>query len=242
MTAGRFPWPLLRKTLRRQIPQALLVAITVVACAGTSAGTSAGPTRIVDSDVNTGVNADTVPIVTSLLERRHAHVVIQQWDLSCGAAALTTLLKYQHAEPVTEKQVAASLMRRPEYIAHPDLIRIHEGFSLLDIKRDVDARGYKGSGYGSLTLQDLLEMAPLLVPLQINGYNHFVVFRGATKNHVLLADPAWGNRTMPVDQFLGSWIDYPAFGHVGFTVLRRDGKAGAGPGLAPVAADFTFVQ
>ncbi|MGE5319866.1 MAG: hypothetical protein ACM3KD_06790, partial [Hyphomicrobiaceae bacterium] len=34
-------------------------------------------------------------VVTSLLETRHAHVVIQEWDLSCGAAALATLLRYQ---------------------------------------------------------------------------------------------------------------------------------------------------
>ena len=34
--------------------------------------------------------------VQSLLEYRQRNVVIQKWDLSCGAAALATLLRYQH--------------------------------------------------------------------------------------------------------------------------------------------------
>lgn len=217
------PWLLPRS--RIALGLAVMAGFGAFACAQASENASTG-----------------APVVTSLLEMRRFHVVIQQWDLSCGAAALTTLLKYQHAEALTEKQVAASLMRRPEYIAHPELIRIREGFSLLDIKRDVDARGYKGSGYGRLTLEDLLQKAPLLVPIRVHGYNHFVVFRGATRNHVLLADPAWGNRTMPVDEFLASWIDYPSFGHVGFVVKRRDGLADAGTALAPVAAEFPFVR
>lgn len=44
--------------------------------------------------------------VRSLLEMRRHNVVVQEWDLSCGAAALTTVLNYQHGDPVTEREVA----------------------------------------------------------------------------------------------------------------------------------------
>ena len=181
-------------------------------------------------------------VVISLLEIRRRNVVIQKWDLSCGAAALTTLLRYQHGEPVTEKLVAASLMRRPEYIEHPELIQVREGFSLLDLKRDVTARGYKGVGYGKMELKDALAKAPLLVPIQVNGYNHFVVFRGASNGSVLLADPAWGNRTMPIDAFVANWINYPGFGRVGFAVQRADGTAPLLPTLMPRPEDFPFMR
>lgn len=181
-------------------------------------------------------------VVKSLIEIRRENVVIQQWDLSCGAAALTTLLRYQHGEPITEKIVAASLMRRPEYINHPELIQIQEGFSLLDLKRDVDARGFKGTGYGKLDLEDAVARAPILVPIRTNGYNHFVVLRGTANGSVLLADPAWGNRTMPVNTFLESWIDYPSFGRVGFVVQRRDGLPSDSNVLGPHASDFPFVR
>lgn len=162
--------------------------------------------------------------VNSLLEIRRENVVIQEWDLSCGAAALTTLLNYQYGDFVTEKEVARSLMQREEYINMPALVNIRQGFSLLDLKRFVDSRGYKGVGYGSLTLDYLVKNAPIIVPIKPHGYNHFVIFRGMQNNRVLLADPAWGNRTMLVDQFINLWIDFPKIGRVGFLVKHDNAE------------------
>lgn len=199
--------------------------------------------------------------VRSLIEIRRAHVILQKWDLSCGAAALATLLRYQFRERVTEQDVARALMRRSEYIEHPEQVRIQEGFSLLDLKRYVDSyrnrstnsaskkktkrarlpylrlsggalitlnhRGqiYKGNGLGQLDLNDLNERAPIMVPVNALGYNHFVVFRGVFGDRVLLADPAWGNRTMTKDKFERMWIDYgDGIGHVGFVIERVDGR------------------
>ncbi len=156
--------------------------------------------------------------VKSFLEIRRENVVIQQWDLSCGAAALTTLLNYQYGDFVTEKEVARSLMQREEYINMPLLVNIRQGFSLLDLKRYVDSKGYKGVGFGSLTLDFLVKNAPIIVPIKPHGYNHFVIFRGIQNNRVLLADPAWGNRTMLVEDFTKLWIDFPKIGRVGFLV------------------------
>jgi uncharacterized protein len=199
--------------------------------------------------------------VRSLLEARHEHVVLQKWDLSCGAAALATLLRYQFRENVTEQEIARALMRRNEYIDHPELIRLQEGFSLLDLKRYVQFyrtkfmnsnatkyknkrarshllnrsssartllthRGqiYKGDGLGQLDFNDLVERAPIMVPVNALGYNHFVIFRGVFGDRVLLADPAWGNRTMTRDKFERMWIDYGGtVGHVGFVIERLDG-------------------
>ena len=165
------------------------------------------------------------PTVKSLLEMRRENVVMQEWDLSCGAAALTTLLKYQHGEQITEKEVATGLMNREEYIKDPTLVRRREGFSLADLKRNADGRGYQGVGYGRLHLKDLVAKAPIIVPIMTRGYNHFVIFRGMRGNRVLLADSAWGNRTMLADEFMESWIDYPKLGRIGFVVQRRDGVA-----------------
>ena len=177
-------------------------------------------------------------VVRSLLEIRHAHVVIQQWDLSCGAAALTTLLRYQYGEPATEKEVAVALMNRPEYLKHPELVQIRQGFSLLDLKRYVDSHGYLGVATGKMELKDLLTRAPIMVPINVLGYNHFVIFRGMRGNRVLLADPAWGNRTMLVNDFLDAWIDFPNIGHVGFVVKQRGGVEGPPNELAPQDMDF----
>ena len=170
--------------------------------------------------------------VTSLLELRQEGVVTQEWDLSCGAAALTTVLKYQFGEAVTERDVATTLMNREEYLDNPDVVRAREGFSLLDLKRLVDDRGYEGVGFGRLSLDDLLTRVPAIVPISTHGYNHFVVVRGMVGNRVLMADPAWGNRTMTADDFERAWIDYGVVGHVAFVVTRAGELAPPGD-LAP---------
>jgi uncharacterized protein len=169
--------------------------------------------------------ADAREPVRSLIEMRTDRVVLQQWDISCAAGALATILNYQHGDPVSERDIALALMRRPEYLADPGLVRRRMGFSLLDLKRYVDARGYRGTGFGRLELRHLEERAPIMVPIDTHGYNHFVVFRGRLGNGVLLADPAFGNRTMTVDRFMRAWIVYPALGRVGFVVERNDGRA-----------------
>jgi predicted double-glycine peptidase len=179
--------------------------------------------------------------VRSFLEMRRDKVVVQEWDLSCGAAALATILNYQHGDPVSEKEIASSLINREEYLANPLLVQAREGFSLLDLKRYVDDRGYEGVGYGQLTLDHLIERAPIMVPVNFNGYNHFVVFRGVRGNRVLLADPAFGNRTMLIEKFEDGWIDYPDFGRVGFVVTRPDGAAPPNR-LIPRAGDFVMLR
>jgi uncharacterized protein len=181
--------------------------------------------------------ADGIDAVKSLLEMRHERVVIQEWDISCGAAALATILNYQHGDPVSEREVARGLIGRQEYIENPSLVRARQGFSLLDLKRFVDARGYEGIGYGNLEFQDLIEMAPVIVPVDFSSYPHFVVFRGALGNRVLLADPAFGNRTMLASKFEAAWLGYPEFGKVGFVVAPVDGTATPGR-LAPQPRDF----
>ena len=57
------------------------------------------------------------PPVRTLYEMRTDNVILQEWDLSCGAAALATILNFQHGDAVSERQVALGLMGRPEYVA-----------------------------------------------------------------------------------------------------------------------------
>jgi predicted double-glycine peptidase len=169
--------------------------------------------------------------VQSLLEQRRDGVVIQRWDLSCGAAALATILNFEHGDSVTEKEVAVGMMSREEYLANPDLVTLRQGFSLLDMKRFVDARGYRGVGLGRLTVDDLLEHAPIIVPISAKGYQHFVVFRGVRDGRALLADPAFGNRTVPLARFEAQWLAVPDVGRVGFYVERAEGRAPYDPSM-----------
>ena len=179
--------------------------------------------------------------VKSLLEMRHDRVTIQNWDLSCGAAALGTVLNHQYDDPVSERDIAKGLIGRDKYIENPALVRAQEGFSLLDLKKYVDARGYRGIGYGKLELDHLIERAPIIIPIRSNGYNHFVVFRGVQGNRILVADPAWGKRIFTTDEFEDAWLIYPEFGRVGFVVAQKDGTQPTNR-LEPRPDDFVFLR
>jgi predicted double-glycine peptidase len=179
--------------------------------------------------------------VRSLYEQRQEKVFLQQYDLSCGAAALATVLNYQHGEPVNERQVAIGLISRHLYLANPDILRRREGFSLLDMNRYVRRLGYDGEAAGRLSFEDLVARAPAIVPVSLYGYSHFVVFRGVLGSNVLLADPAFGNRTLGAQRFIDAWIAYEAFGHVAFTVHRRDTLTPPDR-LSPSAADFPILM
>ncbi len=154
--------------------------------------------------------------VASVLDSRQRHVVVQQWDLSCGAASLATLMNFQHGESFPEKAIAESMLRR----TNPLTVRVKGGFSLLDLKRFVGAHGYQGKGYMKLRFDQLLAFQPAIVPVNLGDYHHFVVFRGAVENKVLLADPAFGNRTVSRADFEQGWVE-----NIAFVVRRRDGLA-----------------
>ena len=156
------------------------------------------------------------------------------------ACSQRQFLNLQHGDPVSEREVARGLLGRNLYLTDPSKVQQQGGFSLLDLKRFANGRGYEGTGYGRLTVRRLSELAPAIVPVNFNGYNHFVVFRGVIGKHVLLADPAFGNRIVSGDRFEQAWLDYPEFGRVGFTVKQRDGAAPSNQ-LAPDPADLIFV-
>ena len=208
------------------IPLALLLSLALAGTISSTAGAASAERR---------------SAVKSLLEMRRQNVVLQQWDLSCAAAALATILRYQHGEVVTERSVALGLIDREEYIANPYLVRLRQGFSLLDLKRFVDELGYLGIGLGQLDLPDLLERAPIIVPVHLQGYPHFVIFRGTLGNSVLLADPAFGNLTLSVEKFMAGWIYYRDIGRVGFLVTETGTPAPPGR-LSASALDFVLLR
>lgn len=132
-------------------------------------------------------------------------------------------------------------MHRNQYVEDPTLIQQREGFSLLDIKRYVDSIGYQGVGMAELEIDDLIKMAPIMTPINLYGYNHFVIFRGVAGNRVLLADPAWGNRTMLLSRFESAWISYAGIGKVGFIIKQANAKQEINR-LAPSLNDFSMLR
>ena len=144
----------------------------------------------------------------SLKEIREAGVVIQKWDTSCAAAALATVFTYTFNDPASEREVAGGLLRQTE----PLRVRHRGGFSMRDMKRYAEERGYRATGFKGLSLADIRYFDAPIVPVRTNGYNHYVVLKRLTEDgKVHLADPAFGNRTISRNKFETIWLDGIAF-------------------------------
>lgn len=140
--------------------------------------------------------------VRSLVELRFKSVVRQGYDVSCGAASLATLLKFYYGQSgVTEKRVIN------EIIKVGDKEKIQKfGFSLLELKRYAELKGYRSGGF---KLDDVTKLSKLKIPaitlIRSRGYAHFVVVKGISEGQVFYADPAFGNRAKPMSQFAKEW-------------------------------------
>jgi len=146
--------------------------------------------------------------IRSIQEIREHEVIVQKWDTSCGAAAMATVFTYIFDDPVSETEVAKGLLRQTE----PLKVRHRGGFSMLDMKRYAAERGYLGIGFLGMSIDDLKYMDAPIVPVNIHGYNHYVVYRGIKENgDIWLADPAYGNRTVSRERFEEVWMEGMVF-------------------------------
>lgn len=174
---------------------ARIAAAAVLLCVGASAP---GAADAVDLSAASGTTANMA--VKSWKQMRFTAVVRQQYDFSCGSAALATLLTHHYNYPVTEAAVFEAMFVQGDQ----QKIR-QQGFSLLDMQRFLKARGFHADGF-ELPLEKLAEAKlPAVVLISDNGYNHFVVLKGIADGRVLLGDPASGARSMSVGRFRELW-------------------------------------
>jgi predicted double-glycine peptidase len=128
--------------------------------------------------------------VLSLKEQRFRSTVRQQYDYSCGSAAIATLLN-QYNDPVSEETVFKEMWETGDQ----EKIR-REGFSLLDMKVYLQSKGYNANGYVA-PVDKLVEAGiPAIAMINDNGYNHFVVVKGIRNEKVLIGDPSAGARIL----------------------------------------------
>ena len=176
--------------LRRTICTALLSATSLVALAQKQTNPAPG------QDVGWGKS------VLSLKDIRNEGVVRQRWDISCGAAALSTLLTYEFKDNTPETDIVVWMLHRTD----PAIVRARHGFSLLDMKHFAQARGYTAEGYSDMSMEELAnQKSAVIVPIRLKGYDHFVVVKGVVDGRVFLADPGFGNESMKVDRFQKLW-------------------------------------
>jgi hypothetical protein len=150
--------------------------------------------------LNLGADGNYSIHVRSWAEIPFRTVVRQQFDFSCGSAAVATLLSYHYDRPTPEAQVFSTMWEKGDQAA----IR-KAGFSMLDIKNYLDGIGYRTQGF-RLTIAQLQQAArPGLVILDLRGYKHFVVVKGVEDGQVLVGDPMLGLSRYSLANFQSHW-------------------------------------
>ena len=174
-------------------------AAALAAFAGDAGGAGAQTSGLPPMTLGVSPLGDFAGGVRSMQELKFAGVVRQQFDFSCGSAALATLLRLYgdaHGEATTFRGMWAG----------GDRAQIRKlGFSLLDMKRYLATRGHIANGY-KVTLDAIAAAGiPGIALVTVKTYRHFVVVTGVRNGEVLIADPALGLRVESVAEFGKTW-------------------------------------
>jgi uncharacterized protein len=164
----------------------------------------------------------------SMKDLRDQNLVKQRFDFSCGAAALATMLRYGFGDDVSEQQILQDLFN--QLTDEQKSTARSFGFSLLDLQRVAQSRGYAAEGFRLQPSQLSLLGGPVIVFIEPRGYKHFAVLRGIRGDRVYLADPSRGNIRMPMHAFLDAWLQDDRRG----IIFAMEPTSGA-PGHVPTA-------
>jgi len=119
-------------------------------------------------------------------------------DRSCGSAALASILKHSFNVDVNEMDVITGLLT---YGDRKSIIK-RAAFSFYDMKRFLSTIGYNGTGYtisGHVSCEQLKKddfdsiKDTTIIPVKINGYSHFTVYRAYDDRYIYLGSPLYGN-------------------------------------------------
>jgi len=142
--------------------------------------------------------------VTSLADMRFRNMTRQSRDLSCGAAAVSTLLAHAYGLEADEGAIIEAIYQNTPEDQRQKIA--NEGFSLLELKRYIESRGFAAGGFELESVEKLSNLrVPVIALINVRGYNHFVVIKRVHEDRVLIADPAFGNTRPTLEAFSNQW-------------------------------------
>jgi len=125
-------------------------------------------------------------------QQRDASIVKQEFDYSCGAASLATVLQFFYGAKIGEEDLLTAMGKE-------------EAASFADMARVLPHFGFKAVGV-AMSVEQLSQLKiPVLLHLRFRGQEHFSVLRGIGNGAVWLADPSWGNRRLAIGRFREMW-------------------------------------
>lgn len=148
--------------------------------------------------------------ITSWSEMRDKNLTKQEYDYSCGAASLSSILEhYYGVENASEKEILDTVLikkgidiKQKEKIQFDDEMKQKAHLSFYDMVGYAEDRGFRAFGL-AVDLPVLYELkAPVIVYVKVRNIEHFSVLKGIDSKFVYLADPSFGNIKVSVAKFV----------------------------------------
>lgn len=148
--------------------------------------------------------------ITSWSEMRDKNLTKQEYDYSCGAASLSSILEHYYGlENTSEKEILDTVLlkkgidiNQKEEIQFDDEMKQKAHLSFYDMVGYAEDRGFRAFGL-AVDLPALYELkAPVIIYVKVRNIEHFSVLKGIDSKFVYLADPSFGNIKVSVAKFV----------------------------------------
>jgi predicted double-glycine peptidase len=141
--------------------------------------------------------------VKSWTELRNDGVVKQQYDFSCGASSMATVLRHFYNQDVHEQEIVNKVLALKGVGSTPKQLTASDfALSFADLAEYAKTRNFKGVGV-AMDIDGLRKLrVPVIIYVKIRKFEHFTVFKGIDDEFVYLADPSFGNMKVKIPKFL----------------------------------------
>ena len=170
----------------------------------------------------------------SWVELRNKNLTHQQYDYSCGAASLSTLLSYYYGIPTDEREILDFLLEykgisadRKREIEVNEELRDRAHLSFADLAVFAEHKGLRVQGL-ALSLQSLAKLQmPVIIYVNVRDMEHFSVYKGMDSRFVYLADPSLGNIKVSIAKFVEMFYKREDLSYPGkiLAILGEGGRA-----------------
>jgi len=134
--------------------------------------------------------------VKSWIEFKNEHLIRQNYDYSCGSAALATILSHYYDTNISEQMILASVLEAKGITKEASALEDQEGnngLSFYDLSQYASSHGFKAIGI-ALGIEELKKLQiPVIVFVKIRKQEHFTVLKNMDEKYAYLADPSFGN-------------------------------------------------
>lgn len=138
----------------------------------------------------------------SYIELRDTNLVRQDYDYSCGAASLATILKFYYQQDTTEQDILNKVF---EMKGLKENLTNKLDISFLDLANVAKSYGFRTIAL-ALDFDALSELKiPAIVYIKIRNTEHFSVYKGQSSGFVYLSDPSFGNLKINRTKFIDSF-------------------------------------